>query len=325
MSKSLGFAALLVVSLLSPASAHAAGIVFEAFGTTDVAGWKPVESATSTGTRGYWDHRSYDSATNANPAACAAGPLVAGITCDWNSPGGVANIDSPSKVLPGAGFEYFGLLDPLSPGVDAPLNFFFTGPFEFDWTVLFQLTAWDDHVEFGWYEAGNPDNRTPIFGPGGPYTQNDGQPGAQGTASMPTGNFGFYYRNSRFASGDVIFFTESRFNRTGGYFTYFAEWGLELPQSFFEDEVTFDWSRDAAAYQQFVIFRQGDLYWLGLEDQFGRVSPAFCKDVNLQPCSDYDFNDFLIGWTERRDVPEPGLLPLLGGAIATLAWRRRRR
>ena len=173
----------LALTLALPCAASAASIVFDSRGTGQVAGWKPVNAATSSGQQGYWDRRSYDSATNATPGACSAGTLVGGVPCDWNSPTGVRSITSPSQRTPGQGYEYFGLLSPTSPGEDAPLDFFFTGPFDFDWTVLFQLTAWDDHVEFGWYEAGNPDNRTPIIGPSGPYTANDGQPGTTGQSA----------------------------------------------------------------------------------------------------------------------------------------------
>jgi hypothetical protein len=326
MSKSLNFALGVVLTLAVPAVSAASDIVFDDLGTGQVAGWKPVQSATGNGDKGYWDRQSYDSKTNSNAAACAAGTLVAGVVCDWNSPNGVQDVTSPSQADPqGPPLEYFGLLDPLAPGADAPLNFYFVGPFDFDWAVLFQLTAWDSTVEFGWYEAGNPENRTAIFGPGGPYTNNDGLKGTTGNSSLPTGAFGFYYRNTRFATGDVLLFTESRFNQLGGYFAYFGEWGLEVLPSRFEDEATFAEAYDSAGIQQFALFRQGHHYWLGLEDQFGKVDGEFCSDVNEQPCADYDFNDFIIGWTEQQTVPEPATLTLLAGGLATVVWTRRRR
>lgn len=327
MSKSLSFVIGAVLTLVVPSAAVASEVVFDSLGTSQVAGWKAVQPASGVGDKGYWDRRSYDSKTNNSPAACAAGTLVGGVVCDWNSPNGVADISSPSQAAyDGPPLEYFGLLNPATPSGDAPLNFYFVGPFEFDWTVLFQLTAWDDHVEFGWYEAGNPENRTAIIGPGGPYTNNDSQPGVTGNATMPTGAFGFYYRNTRFNTGDVLLFTESRFNQAGGYFSYFDEWGVELLPAKFEDEAAFGASYNIAGGQQFALFRQGNHYWLGLEDQLGKVDGEFCSDVNEQPCADYDFNDFIIGWTEREEnVPEPASLTLLAGALVGLAWRQRRR
>ena len=64
---------------------------------------------------------------------------------------------------------------------------------------------------------------------------------------------------------------------------------------------------------------------IGLEDQFGKVDGEFCSDVNEQPCADYDFNDFIIGWTEQQTVPEPATLTLLAGGLFSVVWTRRRR
>ena len=50
--------------------------------------------------------------------------------------------------------QYLGKTDGSVP--DTPENFYFTGPWAMDFAVLFQLSAWDDTVEFGWYQAGNP-------------------------------------------------------------------------------------------------------------------------------------------------------------------------
>ncbi len=333
MFKSLHLAVVAVVAALAcPASATAAGIVLDSLGTGATGAWLPVDRATPTsvGTQGYWDRRSYDSASNSPVAACTAGMLVAGAPCDWARTSPATSIASPNPANPLEPLEYFGLTNALPGMTNAPLNFYLTGPFDFDWTVLFQLTDWDDTVEFGWYEAGNPDARTAIVGPGGPFTNNDGQPGVQGTANIPTGDFGFYYRNTRYGSStenEILFFTESRFNRLGNYFAYFSdpESGIWPGPTRFDDELAFRNAVGVTGLQQFIIFRQGTRYWIGLEDQLGRITGEFCYLPGDQPCSDYDFNDFIIGMDQHPSVPEPAVLTLIGSALATAVWRRRRR
>lgn len=338
MSKYFGFAAALMLSVVLPTAAQAAGIVFEGA----AGGWKTANiPASSIGGQGYWDQRSYDSLANTPTGACGAGTLVAGLPCDWARPA-VSALTNPRAITPGVPFEYAGLTSPVAGGSDAALNFFFTGPFDFDWAVLFQLTDWADTVEFGWYPANAPDTRNPIVGPGGPYTTNDGRVGVTGRADIPTGDFGFYYRNTRYGatpSTEIVFFTQSKFNKVGNYFAYFSdpESGIWATPSRTDDEMTFRTTFDnARGHQQFVAFKQGNTYWLGLEDQFGRVNPAFCYNAQDQPCSDYDFNDFIINFVERATrcvgdgcdeitVPEPATLTLLGAGLFAAAWMRRRR
>lgn len=317
------FAASLVVSV--PVTATAASLVFE--GTPgQTAAWKLLESGTGVGTHGYWDRTSYDSAGTLGAARCAAGTLVAGLPCDW-VPRASSPVSNPEPATPGSPVEYFGLVGASAPGGDSPLDFYFTGPFTFDWTVLFQLTAWSSTVEFGWYEAGAPDVRTPLLGPGGPFTTNDGSPGTSGRVTVPAADFGFYYRNTRFGE-DVMFFTQSRFNRMGAYFSYFAEPQFNGGSSLYEDEQSFERAFDLSRFQQFVVFRQGDRYWVGLEDQFGQPTGAFCNSPAAQPCSDYDFNDLIIAFDQPPapppPVPEPTLLALLATGMAAAVARRRR-
>jgi hypothetical protein len=306
-----------LLAVLLPVTATAASLVFEG-GPGQAAAWKPVTGATGDGTLGYWDRTSYDSAGTRGPGACSAAALVTGRACDW-IPRPVPPLENPLAAAPGTAVEYFGLVAGAVPGADAPLDFYFSGFSEFDWTVLFQLTDWDEPVEFGWYVAGNPDARTPIIGPGGPFVANDSRPGQAGTASPDT-DFGLYYRNPRFGD-DVMFFTQSRFNRMGGYFAYLSEPQFGGVPPAFEDAEAFERAFDMATFQQFVVFTQGRRYWVGLEDQFGTPTPAFCGDVRWQPCSDYDFNDLLIAF----DTPEPASLALVAvGIVGMVAARRRR-
>ena len=251
-----------------------------------------------------------------------------GRACDWiSAPSGA--IGNPLPARSGQDVSYFGLLSPATPGADSPLDFYFTGTFDFDWTVLFQLTAWDDQVEFGWYVAGDPSRRTPILGPAGPYTDNDGRSGRTGSTQVTATDFGLYYRNARFGE-DVLFFTQSRFNTMGGYFSYLSEPQFAADASRFEDEVAFERAFDLSYFQQFVVFTQGDRYWIGLEDQFGRATAAFCAQARVQPCSDYDFNDLLVAFDRRVPLPppapEPAAVALLAvGLAGAFAHARRRR
>ena len=324
----IGAAALL--GAMAPAAASAAEIVFEAAVAGQTAGWKPVDSVTptSTGGRGYWDRRSYDSLSNTPVSACTAGMLVAGGTCDWaggTPPPQPLTVDDPA----GAGLEYFGRTNVAAGESDAPMDFFFTGPLDFAADVLFQLTAWDDTVEFGWYDAGSPDSRHVIFAAGGPHTATPAQP-----TNVPVGAFGFYYRNTRYGStpdSEILFFTQSRFNKIGSYFSYFSdsESGIHPGANRFDDEQDFRNEVDAASFQQFAAFRQGNRFWLGLEDQLGDIRPSFCFNPMDQPCSDYDFNDFIIAFSvpegDEQTVPEPATLVMLAGGLFALAAVRRRR
>lgn len=342
------FAAALVLSL--PATVSASSVVLFPHTPGDTAGFKPVSAtAAGNGSGGYWDNKSYDSWRQGVGSACSAAAIASGGACDWKgfpAPSNgqpYQNLTSPRTSTPN-GLTYYGMTNPAPTDaegrlLDTPLDFFFTGPFSFDFEVLFQLSAWDSTVEFGTYEAGNPDNRTPVLphagGAAGPYSSNSGAIETSGSAH-PAGDFGFYYRNSRYggaADTEILFFTESRFNRIGHYFGYLSDphSGLwqQTPTRFGgddeHDEARFVDFANSINRQQFALFHEGGRYWLGLEDQMGDVTSAFCWDRSRQPCSDYDHNDLIISFTERS-VPEPMTLSLLAsGCLAAAALRRRRR
>jgi hypothetical protein len=302
-------------------------------------------SSNGAGGAGFWDNRSYDSWTQGNGVGspCSAGAIVFGGGCDWKAFAAPSGAD-PYRQLTNpllanaASMQYLGKTDGSTP--DTPANFFFTGPWALDFSVLFQLSAWDNTVEFGWYEAGNPDNRTSLLPkagrPSGPYSANDGALSPDGTVSAKIpGDFGLYYRNTRYgtAPGDeILFFTESRFNRPGGYFSYFTDTAgglnlLTLLRQELDDEVKFADFFAAIRRQQFALFADGSgRYWLGLEDQIGLITSAFCSNRGMQPCSDYDHNDLILSFTttDERDVPEPTTLTLLGAGLLAAAWGRRR-
>ena len=336
MTKHFAFvvAAALTVSLPGTASAGSVALF------PDLA-FKSVIPGTSNGAggAGFWDNRSYDSWTQGNGigSPCTAGGLVFGGGCDWKGfPAPLGGNPFQQLVNPVVGdasnMQFLARADG-----SAPDNFYFTGPWALDFAVLFQLSAWDDTVEFGWYEAGNPNNRTSLLpkagNPAGPYSDNNGSIKPEGVVSAQIpGEFGFYYRNTRYGStpgSEILFFTESRFNRIGSYFSYFSDplsglWQNTALQ--FDDEGFFQLF-DLINRQQFALFTDGSgRYWLGLEDQIGSITSAFCENRQLQPCSDYDHNDLILSFTtsDERDVPEPATLTLLGGGLLAAAWARRR-
>jgi len=340
MTKSFAFLVATALTVCLPGAASAGSVAL----FPDIT-FKPVPLGVSNGNgaAGFYDTKSYDSWTQGNgtvASPCTIASLIGGSGCDWkglNLPGGGG---APQEIsIPGgidlASLQYLAKADGSQPNI--PDNFYFTGPWALDFAVLFQLSAWDDTVEFGWDEAGNPDNRTSLLpklgNPPGPYSANDGtiKPEGAVSAQIP-GKFGFYYRNTRYGSApdsEILFFTESRFNRHGNYFGYFSdpESGLHLNTVLPFDDESFDAYFDLHRRQQFALLTDDSgRFWLGLEDQYGSTTHEFCDNRELQPCSDYDFNDLIIRFSPRDegDVPEPATLTMLGAGLLAAAWVRRR-
>lgn len=285
----------------------------------------PLDAPTEVRENGFWAGYSYDRVKDTPPSsgstACGAGALVLGYPCLF-ALGETAGLRQPvGPATPGQDVQYWG--HPVGANVDPNFNadtsFYFSGLLELDLQILSEMTSWKDQVEIGWYVKDDPNATTPLIGgPGGIPKDSEGNYILGGPTSLTlNGQYGFYYKN--YLNG-TAFYTQSELNHlfaATGLLAYFNN----FPGA--DDELMDFFVFDPKRYQQWALFGQGNRFWLGLEDIFGPT--AQCEPGI--PCSDYDFNDFLIGGhIERQDVPEPTTLTMLALGLfgAALALRRRR-
>jgi hypothetical protein len=264
-------------------------------------------------TQDHWAGLSYDRA-HGGSTACGAGALIMGFACSWNLGGGAGDFPPVGPATPGVPLYYWGF-DPgtgADPNHNADPNFYFSGTLDLDLEVLMNLTSWVPNVEFGWYVAGDPTSTTTLLGGPPAFDSVVG-----GTSSVTlSGDFGFYYKNY---DRGTAFFTESHLNFifSGSLAKYLSGFGPD-------DEMN-PFSLDPNGFQQWALFAQGDKFWLGLEDIYGKTAGAGCTP-GIGPCSDYDFNDFIIGGQIRQEqVPEPATLTMLALGLFGAAVMLRRR
>ena len=340
MTKHLAFlvAAALTVSLPGTASAGSVAL-FPDLAFRQVA----AGSSNGAGGAGFWDNRSYDSWTQGNGIAspCTAGAIIFGGGCDWRGFSAPVRgnpyqqLTNPIQANAGS-MQYLGTSDGSIPD-----NFYFTGPWALDFSVLFQLSAWDDTVEFGWYEAGNPNNRTSLLPkagrPSGPYSANDGsimrterfQPKSLSISACITGT-----RATAIPPGkEILFFTESDVQPHRRLLLLLHRPDIwprppELSAGDLDDEIEFGTFFDAingssSRCSPTAAAATGS----GWRISWRSITNAFCSNRGLQPCSDYDYNDLILSFTtpdDQIDVPEPATLTLLGAGLLAAAWARRR-
>lgn len=290
---------------------------------------EPEEHAPNLGrSDAYWAGYSYDRKNgSAGSTACSAGALIMGYQCSWALYTDNGLKQPVGESVPGQEVFYWGHPPSATdPNHNADMSFYFSGPLDLDLRVLSEITAWKVGVEIGWYDVADPTNRTILLGgPGGIPTVN-GQYDLGGTSTLNlTGNFGLYYTNH---DRGVTFFTQSELNHffgVGATTGYLSGFGFGLDK--LDDEFELN-GFDPRLYQQWALFGQGDRFWLGLEDIFGPTTPCTPSNPELGvPCSDYDYNDFIIGGAVKNSVPEPTTLTMLAIGLfgAALALKRRNR
>ena len=169
----------------------------------------------------------------------------------------------------------------LGNGLSPVSRFYFTRDGGSDYTIDPMLVYTANTVQFGWYDAGDPNSLNPIFSG---MTQNQSLPGEWSLANIPLDtNYGFYatvnYGNGYLAT----YYTESQFDSFSPGFASLL---------------------GSDSKQHFALFQSGQTDYLGLEDGIGTSG--------YEGLGDYQDGVFAIG----TSMPEPSTFSL---AALTLA------